>query len=130
MNNEQQMSDLLQSCEREPLEHSGMIQSFGALLAIRKEDSIISHVSENIQDFVGMTSTALLNKTLNSVLPDFNLALNRLDGINNSAPYVYHNIRLNDKRLDIKISCINQWIVFDLEQCQAKKNSIWRMPVV
>lgn len=51
-------------CEKEQLHHMGEIQPFGVLVAVSKENNIVTHVSENIGD-LGITGAKdLLGKEL------------------------------------------------------------------
>jgi len=55
---------MIAGCEREDLRHSGAIMSHGALLHVSAEGQLITHVSENIAAFCGLTPQQLLGRPL------------------------------------------------------------------
>lgn len=78
-------NDPVAACETEPLAFSGAIQPWGALVVINKTDTQITHVSENITDFLPwLTVEALLDApatALQGLNPlDLNTALARPPG--------------------------------------------------
>lgn len=57
-------AEMIAGCEREDLRHSGAIMSDGALLHVSAEGQLITHVSENIAAFCGLTPQQVLDKPL------------------------------------------------------------------
>jgi len=57
-------AEMVAGCEREDLRHSGAIMSHGALLHVSAEGQLITHVSENIAEFCGLTPQQVLDKPL------------------------------------------------------------------
>jgi len=55
-------AEMISGCEREDLRHSGAIMSHGALLHVSAEGQLITHVSENIAAFCGLTPQQLLDR--------------------------------------------------------------------
>src|SRR4051812_17292189 len=53
---------LVQRCESEQLHLSGAIQSFGALIQIDTASGLVTHVSANIEDILGVEAQALLGQ--------------------------------------------------------------------
>lgn len=52
----------LSNCDKEPVAFIGSVQSFGALLAINKHSNIVTHVSANIEEFLGQNAESLVGK--------------------------------------------------------------------
>ncbi|RBY79782.1 histidine kinase [Geodermatophilus sp. TF02-6] len=58
----------LSNCEREPIHVPGSIQPRGVLLAVSEPDLVVSTVSENLADLVGVDPAAALGRRLPDVL--------------------------------------------------------------
>lgn len=58
----------LTNCDREPIHLLGRVQAFGFLVAVAP-DWTITHVSENIGDFLGVTAGPLLGRRAEDLLP-------------------------------------------------------------
>lgn len=57
-------AQMIAGCEKEDLRHSGAIMSHGALLHVSSEGQLITHVSENIAAFCGLTPQQVLGRPL------------------------------------------------------------------
>lgn len=57
----------LANCEDEPIRTPGVIQPHGMLLAARPDLSVVTHVSENAQDFMGRAPHEILGEQLNDL---------------------------------------------------------------
>jgi len=57
----------LTACEREPICHLGLIQPHGHLLAV-KANGEITHASENVARYLGMSASEVLGRSLGQVL--------------------------------------------------------------
>lgn len=55
---------LVQRCESEQLHLSGAIQAFGALIRVDTASGLVTHVSANLDDILGVEATALLGQPL------------------------------------------------------------------
>jgi chemotaxis family two-component system sensor kinase Cph1 len=58
------MEKLVRGCESEQLHLSGAIQSFGALLRIDAETLKVTHASANLAEFVGITPSDILGRSI------------------------------------------------------------------
>ncbi len=54
-------AEALANCDRDPIHIPGYIQSFGGLIALSADIDEILYASENIEDFVGMSATDVLD---------------------------------------------------------------------
>jgi chemotaxis family two-component system sensor kinase Cph1 len=57
----------LTNCDKEPIHIPGKVQSHGFLIAADKQSLNITYSSENIEDFISGTATALLGKSLTTL---------------------------------------------------------------
>lgn len=57
MTSKEQLEELLKECDKEKLHLCGHVQSFGALIGVRKEDTCIVYASENLEAFLHVNST-------------------------------------------------------------------------
>ena len=55
-------------CDKEPIHTPGMVQPHGALLVVRFDDLLITHVSENLAAVVGMAAEAVLGRSLRDIV--------------------------------------------------------------
>jgi len=55
-------AEMISGCELEDLRHSGAIMNHGALLHVSAEGQLITHVSENIAAFCGLTPQQVLDR--------------------------------------------------------------------
>lgn len=58
----------LSSCDREAIHAPGMIQPFGAMLAMRFDDLIIVYASENLDRVLGMAANDVLGRHLSDII--------------------------------------------------------------
>ena len=56
------LDSLIQRCESEQLHLSGAIQGFGALVVIDRASKVITHVSVNLRDFLGLDPETVLGR--------------------------------------------------------------------
>lgn len=109
------MDDLnLNECEKEQLHLSGKIQSFGALIAIRKSDQIISHVSENIHRFLGKSLGELLEQPLLSLSSVLVELVSELE-FNETQKYINRIFNEFENRLYLRFSEDESHIIVDIE---------------
>jgi len=59
----------LEVCAREPIHTPGAIQPHGCLLAFDPSSLIVQQVSANVEDFLGLSPAALLNRPVTERLP-------------------------------------------------------------
>ena len=57
------------NCDKEPVAFIGEVQSFGALIATDKMSEHITHVSSNIEEFIGLPSKGCIGKSISNILP-------------------------------------------------------------
>ena len=57
----------LTNCDKEPIHIPGKIQSHGFLVAVDKNSSTITYLSENTGDFLKEPARSLLNKPLSEI---------------------------------------------------------------
>jgi two-component system, chemotaxis family, sensor kinase Cph1 len=62
------------NCELEPIRIPGAIQPHGSLVAAGIDDGIISHASDNLAAFLGISSTDALGKRLSDLIDDRDVA--------------------------------------------------------
>lgn len=65
--NPEQPLDLV-SCEWEPIHIPGRVQSHGFLLAVNRESQKITYISDNLQSFISVNPSDILNKSLENFL--------------------------------------------------------------
>ena len=58
------MTDATHPCEQEPLAWSGHIQPFGALLGVDKHTLSVTHASDNVADWLGVSPPALFGQSV------------------------------------------------------------------
>jgi chemotaxis family two-component system sensor kinase Cph1 len=59
---------LLQECDKEPIHIPGLIQPFGALLALRERDGVVEHASENVPLLLGVEVAQALGRPVTELL--------------------------------------------------------------
>ena len=52
----------LNDCDREPIHIPGSIQPHGALLAYARESGVVTHASENLEDWIGVPAEEALGR--------------------------------------------------------------------
>ena len=58
----------LSNCDKEPIHLVGKIQRYGFLLVVDKKTGIIEQASENVEEYLGLSFSALLGRPLASLL--------------------------------------------------------------
>ncbi|WP_072679925.1 GAF domain-containing protein [Arcobacter sp. LA11] len=115
--NNKELDKLLQTCEQEQLHLSGMIQPFGSIIVINENNLIITHVAENINEFINFSVDELLGKRIETLLPNwmnyFKLLDEKLDH-----PYVYQKIK--DENIYLKISKTDDNFIVDIQKISQK----------
>lgn len=112
------LDTLLQTCEQEKLHLSGMIQPFGSLLVVDEKNLEITHVAENINEFIGFKADELLGKELNSLFPQWVELFTLLDDKTLKYPYVYQ--KMDKDSVYLKISNIDETFVIDIQKVSKK----------
>lgn len=107
------VDELLKTCEQEKLHLSGMIQPFASLIVLEKETFLITHVSNNIKEFLEFDVDELLGSSLDEIFPTW-IELISLLHSDLKHPYVYTKIK--DKQLYLKISENEKDIVIDIQK--------------
>lgn len=79
--------------QHEQIHISGSIQPHGVLIALQKPDLIILQVSENIQQFFGISAQSLLGQNLNCLLSPEQIQLIS-DCLKNNQPTFIHLLEL------------------------------------
>jgi light-regulated signal transduction histidine kinase (bacteriophytochrome) len=56
-------------CEREPIQFPGSIQPYGILLAFDRENLLVTHASENVGEYIGLSAYDLVGKSILTIIP-------------------------------------------------------------
>lgn len=103
-------------CEKEQLHLSGMIQSFGALIGVNKADLTISHASENIKSFVGLSAQELIGSKITVLSDQLSIMIDELEFDDNHR-YITRSIKLITA-CSLRFSEDKNHIVIDIEEAQ------------
>lgn len=58
----------LSNCDKEPVAFIGSVQSFGGLIAVNKTNHLVTHISSNIKDYLGLLPEECLGKSRDELL--------------------------------------------------------------
>lgn len=100
----------------EQVHYCGMIESYGALLAINIKTFKISYVSNNISEFLKTTSSKALGKSLEDIFPKAITAVKQLLSSTKDAPYLYKSLKHKKERFYLKVCHANENIIIELEK--------------
>ncbi|MEP2576841.1 MAG: hypothetical protein ABJH75_04525 [Roseibium sp.] len=105
----------LTNCDREPIHLLGKVQSFGFLLAVTP-DWIVSHVSENISDFLPVEPAAVLGRPVLEFVPADSIheIRNRLQFLQpHKGVEVAYGLKLaaTDRRFDVSVHFIESNVI-------------------
>ncbi|MEO9529790.1 HWE histidine kinase domain-containing protein [Roseibium sp.] len=109
----------LTNCDREPIHLLGKVQSFGFLLAVTP-DWIVSHVSENISDFLPVEPAAVLGRPVLEFVPADSIheIRNRLQFLQpHKGVEVAYGLKLaaTDRRFDVSVHFIESNVIMEFE---------------
>ncbi|MDA8585046.1 GAF domain-containing protein [Rhodobacteraceae bacterium] len=109
----------LTNCDREPIHLLGGVQPYGCLIAT-SSDFMINHVSENVQDILGLDPTEVIGGRLLDVLPeqtihDLRTKLQLLNIATNSSRLFGYDVLGNGTRFDVSIHAQSQKYIFEFE---------------
>lgn len=109
----------LTNCDREPIHLLGRVQKFGFLIAVTREWEI-SHISENIRDFIPVEPASLLGKSAREFLPSeiIHRIRNRLQFLRprRGVDVVYDvDILATETRFDVSVHIIDELVVMEFE---------------
>jgi light-regulated signal transduction histidine kinase (bacteriophytochrome)/CheY-like chemotaxis protein len=118
----------LTNCDREPIHLLGKVQSFGFLLAVTP-DWIISHVSENLDEFLPWPTTDLLGRPAATIIPaaTIHAIRNRLQFLQpfKGAETVYGvSFTGFERKFDVSIHVSGRNIVLEFETATAIDGAI------
>ncbi len=115
------VEELLANCEKEKLHLSGRIQAFGALIMFDEESQTITHVSENIAEFIGLDAQALLGESIDRLDWLQESMLSALDNQPGERSLHYHHI-VADNTLHIRLIRSTGAILVELEKDNSPEN--------
>ena len=69
LDNKSQLVAAIESCEREPIQIPGAIQSHGILITLRSSDFTILQISESVNEILGIHHSELLHQPLSKLMP-------------------------------------------------------------
>ena len=109
----------LGNCDREPIHKLGMIQNFGALIAVNA-DLIIVHHSQNVDDILGRDTGTGAGTRLNSVFPEAAIRLlqkrMRHDGDDRLAERLFAiDLGASDRMFDIALHASGELYLIEFE---------------
>jgi light-regulated signal transduction histidine kinase (bacteriophytochrome) len=109
----------LTTCESEPVQTPGCIQSHGVLMAVRLVDMAILQISENAFEFLGVTAQGLLGVTVERVIGTVNLQrlLHMLanEVLERNAVYAFTLDAQTTRALDVCVHTLNGVLLLEFE---------------
>lgn len=109
----------LTNCDREPIHLLGRVQKFGFLLAV-SPDWVISHLSENVRDFLGVGAAPLIGKPSDALLPPetIHTIRNQLQFLNpQRGVEVIYDLKLigTESRFDASVHRLDDTVIIEFE---------------
>lgn len=115
MTTKEELELLLKECDKEKLHLCGHVQPFGALIGLRKDDFLVTYVSENIEPFLHVKPDFLLNHFLPEVCMPLQLLVDAFLKAPPKENFSYHNLNFENQTLDIKIFDALSHIIIECE---------------
>lgn len=103
MTTKEELEELLKECDKEKLHLCGHVQPFGALIGIRKDNYLITYVSENSELFLHVKPESLLNHPLHEALMPLTFLVDAFAKAPPKEKFSYHHLNFEHQTLDIKI---------------------------
>lgn len=107
---------VLSSDKCEQVHYCGMIESYGALIAINIKTLCITYISSNISNFLDTNFKQALGKPLEKVFPKALNAVNQLLSSTRDIPYLYKSLKYKKQRFYLKVCHANENIIIEIEQ--------------
>lgn len=109
----------LTNCDREPIHLLGGVQPYGCLIAT-SSDFMINHVSENVQELLGIDPDAVIGGSLVDLLPeqtihDLRTRLQLLNIEMNTSRLFGYDVLNDGNRFDISVHAQDQKYIFEFE---------------
>ncbi|MEM6438617.1 MAG: HWE histidine kinase domain-containing protein [Pseudomonadota bacterium] len=109
----------LTSCDREPIHVPGGVQAYGCLIAA-SADLMVSQVSANVGDLLGLDPEDAVGRPLKDLLPaetihDLRTKLQVISNDDDAARLFNHDVKGDGARFDVSIHTLAQTVYFEFE---------------
>lgn len=118
MTSKEQLEELLKECDKEKLHLCGHVQSFGALMGVRKEDLCIVYASENLESFLHVKPLDVLGQLLSNINEVMAKSVQSFISKGLKEKYTYEVIHTQEGSLDIKLFDSGAYIILECERLE------------
>jgi two-component system, chemotaxis family, sensor kinase Cph1 len=119
----------LTNCDREAIHQPGFIQPHGILFVLQKNDFTILQVSNNTEEFLGISPQYLINKPLNILfsnrqIEEMKIYLDQPDNLNFCSPIFIKKIQQKIHKFNCYLHRNDSGIILELEPLEVTNSSV------